>query len=86
MPTTRSSAAWPSAAITSMRRNPQVRFGFAGRSISVAAISATSNPEASVIAWAVSVSNARLPVITDPIAWASTIVAVRPNAIHSRTR
>ena len=57
-----------------------------GLSISVAAISATSRPEASVMAWAVSVSSARLPVMTEPMAWATTIVAVIENAIQSFLR
>ena len=86
VPTTSSSADCPRAAITSIRRNPQVRLELAGLSISVPAISATSRPTASVMAWAVSVSSARLPVMTEPMAWATTIVAVIENAIQSFLR
>ena len=44
------SVACPIAAMTSIRRNPHVRLAFAGRKVSVAAMSATSSPVASVIA------------------------------------
>ena len=81
-----SKVAWASAARTSMRRNPQVRCAVAGFSARVAAIKATSSPEASVSACAVSVRRARLPVIRDPTNWITTIAAASPKASAIRGR
>ncbi|STQ64797.1 Uncharacterised protein [Gordonia bronchialis] len=72
--------------MTSMRRRPHVRVLLTGLCITVAATSATAKPIASVAACAVSVRRARLPVITDPTSWATTMIPVRANAIASRTR
>jgi len=69
------------AASTSTRRNPHVRRGDAGRSTRVAATSAIPRPAASVNRWAVSVSSARLPVITAPTNCATSSDAEIPKAI-----
>lgn len=84
MPT--SSPAWASAATTSTRAKPQVRFLSGGRVMRFAATSATSRPVESVSECTMSTRSASDPVTQAPTAWARTMPSTSANAIARRLR